>query len=88
MTTLDRIAALIRAELDRTRAPKVCGEITAATRFDTHLLCSGIDLVCITLEVEDAFAVELPAEQLESCATVGALAEFVDQLTSPAAQAA
>jgi len=75
-----RVAEIVAHELNHARKPHVCPDISEATSFQSHLLCSSVDMVCITLEIEDQLGVELPAERLEHCETVGDLAQLVDEL--------
>lgn len=74
---LDAVIAIVRRELETSRAPRCYPALTGETTFEGDLLCSTIDLVCIADELEHAFAIELPAEPLETCDTIGALTELV-----------
>lgn len=78
--TFSRIAAIIATELTRARAPATCPEIQPATTLEGDLGLTTIDLVCISIEIEDAFAVELPADRLEACDSVADLARLVSEL--------
>lgn len=78
--TLSRVAQIVANELNRARAPRACPPIDAETSFERDLRCCAIDMVCISLEVEDAFDIQLPCEELENCDAVGALAALVDSL--------
>lgn len=74
--TLAHTITVIRAELERSRAPRVYPDLHETTTFERDLQCSTIDMVCICIEIEDAFGITLPIE-VEHCDTIGALADLV-----------
>lgn len=74
---LDAVIAIVRRELETSRAPRCYPDLTGETTFEGDLLCSTIDLVCITDTIEHVFACELPSEPLETCQTIGALADLI-----------
>ena len=78
--TLSRTIAIVRRELETARAPRCFPDITGETSSEHDLRCCAIDMTCIAHEVEEAFGVQLPAEPLEVCATVGELAALVAEL--------
>ena len=76
--------AVVRAELEHSRAPRIYLDLHETTTFERDLQCSTIDMVCICIEIEDAFGITLPME-VEHCDTIGALANMVaEQLKEPA----
>lgn len=81
--TLARTIALVRAELERSRAPKTFPDLSDTTTFEGDLRCDVVDMVIICTEVEDAFNVRLPVE-VEQCATIGDLADMVERLRKEA----
>lgn len=77
-----RLIAVITAELAG-RIGKPLPEIEPGTRFKHDLRCDTIDMVCITLSVEDAFDIRLPVE-VENCETVQDMEEtFVAPVYAP-----
>jgi len=80
--TLSRIIAIVRGELASHRPAHTLPEITAESSFERDLACDALDIISIELALEDEFCVIFPAERLEACETVGALAELVWSLIS------
>lgn len=71
------VATIVRNTLVNTRA--ILPEITDETSFAGDLRCDSIDMVCIEIEVGDAFGVELPACEFENCETIADLAALVQR---------
>lgn len=73
MTTLERLQAIIRAQLyDDERL------LTDDTRLAADLGFDSLDLVEITLDAEDAFLIQLDDEAAAECETVGQLVALID----------
>lgn len=77
--TVARILEIVRRELETSRAPKCYPDLSADDTFERDLLCSTVDLVCISMSIEEEFGIELPAE-VENCGTIQALADLVDRV--------
>lgn len=58
-------------------------EISLHSHFYDHLHCDSLDLVEITLDVEQEFEVELDDEDLENMKTVEDLLKLVEKAKEP-----
>ena len=69
---LNRIREHLATELEVSAA-----EIGEGTRFKEDLEADSLDLVELTVELEDAYGIRIPDEQAARIATVGQAADFV-----------
>lgn len=73
--TLDRIAAILREQL----ALSADHPISPETRLVEDLACDSLDVVELTLFVEDEFGIEVSFDEAVKAATVGELAALVER---------
>ena len=69
---LNRIREHLATELEVPAA-----EIREGTRFKEDLEADSLDLVELTVELEDAYGIRIPDDQAARIATVGQAADFV-----------
>ena len=79
--TLTRTIALVRAHLAQHRPAHLIPDIGEESSFEHDLRCDAIDMVCISLEAEDAFSLRMPPERFEDCETVEDLVGLVQSLS-------
>lgn len=75
-TTIAAVLAYLEADYVHRRRAAV-PEVSEESVFATDLACDAIDMVCICLEIEEAFGLNLPPDEPEHCETVGDLARLV-----------
>ena len=74
--TRDEVLGRIREHL-ATELEVDSAAITDATRFREDLEADSLDLVELTVELEDAYRIRIPDEEAAKILTVGQAADFV-----------
>ena len=74
--TRDEVLGRIREHL-ATELEVDPARITDSTRFREDLEADSLDLVELTVELEDAYAIRIPDEEAAKILTVGQAADFV-----------
>ncbi len=76
MLTRDEVLERIREHL-ATELEIDPARITDATRFKEDLEADSLDLVELTVELEDSYGIRIPDEEAAKILTVGQAADFV-----------
>lgn len=74
-----RIIAIVAHEIASTRVCWTAPHIDASTSLVVDLHCDVIDRVVISHEIEEAFGVRLPADDLDRAETVADLVALVER---------
>jgi acyl carrier protein len=72
----DDVLQLIREHLS-TELEVDIGRVQEGTRFKEDLEADSLDLVELTMELEDRYGIRIPDEEAVKIATVGQAADFV-----------
>lgn len=75
----DILAAVIEAtvqELASTRFNFAAPAITRETDLRTDLRCDQLDIVCISLDLDERLSIDVPEAALEQVQTIGDLADL------------
>ena len=70
---LEKVAGMIREQLGLDANQN----IDADTSFDKDLGADSIDLFELVMQIEEDYGVEIPADDLETLTTVGAVVEYL-----------